>query len=123
MGPVATEAPKHVYQRPDWIDEEVIKTLSEEKQQYWANRILGNNGQGVKLPEPKVFKESEVEVAFDNQGRMYAKTRAVRRTRPFGDNQYTKATHSLKLARKKATIKETLMLKKAAKKEKKNAEK
>lgn len=85
-----TEKPKHVYQPPAWIDEEFIKTLSEDKQKYWANRIQGKSGMG-EAPKPKVTPNTDGgQISFDNDGNMVVKTRAYRRKKPVRDNQYTK---------------------------------
>ena len=119
----AKEKVERKYVPPTWIDEKFIKTLTEEKQEYWANRILGKTGQGVKIPKPKVFKASEATISFDNNGNEIVHNRANRRNRPANDPKYTKATHSLKLSRAKEKLIEAAIEKKAAKKDKKNAEK
>jgi len=114
---------EHKYVPPSFIDKKLIEALSEQKQEYWANRILGNPGQGKKPKLDKVFKASEATISFDNLGNEIVHNRANRRNRPANDPQYTKATQSLKVARAKEKIRETAIAKKAAKKEKKNAEK
>jgi hypothetical protein len=122
MVPTA-EKVEHKYMPPSWMQTGIIEKLPKEKQVYWANRVLGNNGQGVVAPKPTVFKESPATIAFNNAGEMVVHNRAARRNRPANDPQYTKATQSLKVARKKEKLLETARAKKAAKKEKKNAEK
>lgn len=98
-------APKEKVERkytpPSFIDEKIIRNLSPEKRQYWANRILGHPGQG---PKPKKSEAKPTDggiTTFDNNGNMVIKNRAARRQRPATDPKYTKATHSLKKARNK----------------------
>ncbi len=122
MAPTA-EKVEHKYIPPSFVNKEIVDTLPTDKQTYWANRILGKNGQGVTLPKPTVFKESPATIAFNNLGEMVVHNRQARRNRPANDPQYTKATQSLKVARKKEKLIEVARAKKAAKREKKNAEK
>lgn len=90
MGPITKEKPKHVYQPPAWIDDEFIKTLSKEKQEYWANRKKGISGMG-EAPKPKITANTEGgQISFDNDGNMVVKTREYRRKKPTRDNKYTK---------------------------------
>lgn len=90
MGPIKQKE-KHIYQPPSWIDKIFIKTLSKEKQQYWADRILGKAGNGAYTPKTTVFKTpDDVQMGFDNNGRMVAKTRRLRRHKMPSDTQYTK---------------------------------
>lgn len=94
------EKTEHKYIPPSWIDQKIVETLSKEKQQYWANRILGRPGQDNKPKlEGKVIKESEVTISFNNDGEMVVHNRAARRQRPFTPPFYTKSTHSLKKLR------------------------
>jgi len=91
MGPV--EQKTHVRQAPDWIDEKTVKSLPEEKQEYWRRRILGKNGQEKFNPKGKVIKTPEgMTVGFDNDGNMVAKNRALRRRKLPTENKYTKST-------------------------------
>jgi hypothetical protein len=87
---------------PSFISDELVKTLSADKQEYWANRKQGKRGQG---DAPKLTKQiktpDDVTIGFDNNGNMVAKTRAMRRRKPPTENKYTKATHSIKKARNK----------------------
>jgi len=90
---------EHKYVPPAWMDEKVIKTLSPEKQQYWANRILGKKGQG-EPPKPKYTEDHGGATTYsDNEGNMVVKNRAARRRRPITPPYYTKSTHSLKKLR------------------------
>lgn len=85
------EKPKHVYVAPEWIDQKFVKTLSKEKQAYWANRVLGKVGQGEPKNLTKVFKTPEnITIGFDNNGQMVAKTREMRRQKLPADNTKTK---------------------------------
>lgn len=122
MMPTKTKV-EHKYVPPSFIKEEIIKELSPEKQQYWANRVLGNNGQGVVAPKAKVFKESGATISFNNAGEMVVHNRASRRQRPATDPQFTKATNWMVKARKIEKARELAIAKRAAKKDKKNAEK
>lgn len=92
------EKPKHVYQPPSWIDGKFVRTLSKDKQKYWATRIQGG------APKPKATSPikipEDIVIGFDNSGRMVAKTRALRRQKLPTENKYTKSTHSIKKARK-----------------------
>lgn len=95
-----TEKPKHVYEPPQWIADIDTKKLPADKAAYWENRKKGV-GQSVKL-KPKVVQADnpEVQMGFDSEGNMYAKTRAVRRQQPPSDPSKTKKTMT-KTERKK----------------------
>lgn len=86
-----TEKKKRVYVPPSWIDLEFIKTLSKDKQKYWANRIQGNPGQGIIKKQEKVVATPQgIGMSFNNAGEMVIRTREMRRQKPTFDNQYTK---------------------------------
>lgn len=100
MVPTA-EKRKHVRKAPDFIDDKFIATLEKSKQDYWKRRKAGKNGQEDLRPKPKFIKEPQgITMGFDNEGQMVAKTRAMRRQKPATEAKYTKATHSVKKARK-----------------------
>lgn len=86
------------YVPPAFIDEKLIKTLSPDKQEYWANRILGNPGQGKKT-KSKVTPTDGGVTRFDNEGNMMITNRAARRKKPTTPSHYTKSTHSQKKLR------------------------
>tara|TARA_B100001250_G_C19490080_1_gene652683 strand:+ start:315 stop:620 length:306 start_codon:yes stop_codon:yes gene_type:complete len=96
-----TQKKERKYVPPSWIDEEFIKTLSPEKQKYWAYRIQGHPGQGPKPKKAEVKPTGKAVTYFDNDGNMVTKNRAARRHKPASDPKYTKATHSLKKKRNK----------------------
>ncbi len=91
--------PQRKYVPPAWIDEDFVKSLSPEKQVYWANRIQGVPGQGAKPPKAEVKPSGDATTYFDNDGNMVTKNRAARRQAPASDPRYTKATHSLEIKR------------------------
>lgn len=102
MGPATTEKPKHVRQAPDFIDDALIATLPPEKQSYWANRKAGKNGNPDLTPKPTVFKTpDDVQIGFDNDGKMVTKTRAMRHRKPPTDVKDTKSTHAINKERQK----------------------
>ena len=86
---------------PSFINEAFIKTLSKAKQSYWANRIMGNPGQGPKPKKAEVKPTTGATTYFDNDGNMIMKNRAARRQRPTVAPKYTKANHPIKKARNK----------------------
>lgn len=96
-----TEKKERKYTPPSFIDEEFIKTLSPEKQQYWANRIVGNPGTGPKPKKSEIKPTGDAATYFDNDGNMVVKNRLARRQKEPTDPMFTKATHSLKKARNK----------------------
>lgn len=92
-----TEKPKHVRKAPDFIDDKFIKTLSKEKQDYWANRKAGKNGNPDLTPAPKaVSAPQDIVMGFDRDGNMIAKTRAVRRHKDPSDPKNTKKYNTRK---------------------------
>lgn len=101
MGPLKETKQERKYTPPSFIDENFIKTLSKEKQEYWANRILGRPGQGEKI-KPKVVSETTKNAAtyLDNDGNMVLKNREVRRQKPPHNPKYTKANHARKKGHK-----------------------
>lgn len=91
MGPANETKKKHVPTVPDFIDDAFIKTLSKEKQAYWKNRKVGKSGMPDLKPKPKVLSTpQDIQIGFDNDGKMVYKTRALRRRRLPSDNEHTK---------------------------------
>jgi len=99
MVPTTKQKIERKYVPPTFIDEESVKKLSPEKQQYWANRIRGLPGQGPKPKKPGVTLSSDVTTYFDNEGNMVTKNRAARRQRPTTPPYYTKSNHAQKKLR------------------------
>lgn len=71
-----------------------------DKETYWKNRK--ENKRAPDPRSPKLLKTpTDIAMGFDDEGKMYAKTRAMRRAKKPTLNIYTKATHAIKKARNK----------------------
>lgn len=106
---MTTEKPEQEIVPPSWIDQELIKTLPEDKQDYWANRTAGWRGQGEKFdPVVATHPNEKVQTSFDNAGNIIVHNRDSRRNRPLKFNIFTKATHSIKKERLKNANKQRL---------------
>lgn len=72
-----------------------------DKETYWKNRKENKRGQGELVLSKLVKTPEDITMGFDDDGKMYAKTRAMRRAKKPTLNIYTKATHAIKKARNK----------------------